>query len=267
MLRDLDLAEASAAPAAPAVTDDTVAVWNAFYTAGGLTDWELLPPKDLSAAVALVLSRGARLRSAAEIGCGRGMRSLVAILNNPTLNDATFSLVGIDHSSAAVYAAGGLAFAAARGAPLPEPFGALVDTAVAIRPRPLLCADLRFEHADLFNWLSGHSERAFDLIVDWMCFHEVPPNMRGRYADLVARCCGQYFIVNTFSKEGSSVDDLGVVADGIIKYQLSQEDISDIFGEYFDIVEYYDVPEDLLPEVAPRDGIVAAKRTYILKRL
>ena len=62
----------------PVSTDHQVDEWDRFYTTGALTDWELLPPTDLSETLAALLAIDDSIERAIELGCGRGLRILTA---------------------------------------------------------------------------------------------------------------------------------------------------------------------------------------------
>jgi len=125
-------------------------------------------------------------------------------------------------------------------------------------------ADFLFAVADLFEWLpSGPS---VDLVVDWMCFHEMAPMSRKTYASLVAKKCRRYLAIKIFSTEGASGLRLPDALPGVRKYQFSRNDIEMVFGEYFEIEYVQSYPEDANPDVPHSDGIVAAKMAYLLKR-
>lgn len=248
----------------PVAIDHQVGEWNRFYTTGTLTDWELLPPTDLSETLAELLAIDNSLESAIEVGCGRGLRILAALLCFDALNNPAFHFVGVDHSPQAIHMAQAFARCLRSGERLPQPFDRCISTAVK-SCEIALRAQVEFVRADLFSWLSA-MDRPVDLVLDWMCLHEIHPDERQQYVALVAKNCRKYFVLNTFSSEGSTIADLGNVGSHIRKYQLSPVELEALFGGEFEMIYCRLVPEDLAPPQRPSDGIVAAKSIHIMKR-
>ena len=239
--------------------------WNAFYRAGSLTDWEMLNPNDLRETLSAVVALSGGISTAIEIGSGRGLRTLAAILGAPGLNRAGFALRGVEHSDAAVRFAKAFSAVLARGEGLPPPFGDVIRKTQPKIGEPLR-AHVEFVCADLFAWLGDVGNAPAELVIDWMCLHEILPELRPAYAELIAAKCERYFVLNTFSVEGATLTDLGCVGAKIQKFQLSRAEIEDLFGHSFRIVSVRLIPEDLDPHPRPSDGIVAAKCIYVLER-
>ena len=251
-------------PRGPAVPDHQAAEWDRFYAPGQLTDWELLPATDLCETLATLLAIDKSLQSAIEVGCGRGLRTLTSLLCLDELNNPAFQLTGLDHSPQAIHMAQAFTQRLQAGEQLHQPFCDFISAAV--KPGPIsLRARVEFVRADLFSWLSALNHPA-DLVLDWMCLHEIHPDERQAYAKLVGKACRKYFVLNTFSSTGSTVADLGYVGSRIRKYQLSRAELDDLFGPEFETIYCRLVPEDLAPLQKPSDGIVAAKCIYIMKR-
>jgi hypothetical protein len=242
--------------------EDASARWDAMYRGAPLTDWELIPPSDMRDVVDGVLPLET-MRSAIEIGCGRGMRALALMLSSPKLNRPDFAYTGLDQCPAAIAVAQQLASAAAEERPLPEPYRRLLTPSVPVAGLRLM-ANVQYVTSDLFDWLEARPP--VDLVVDWMCFHEIPIALRQEYARLVASVCHGFFVVNLFSSEGASVSDLGDVA-GCPKFQFSEEEVLAIFGRDFELMHVRQFQEDLDPVPRPSDGIVAAKRAYVFRRV
>lgn len=239
-------------------------IFDAEYSRPGLTDWEMLPLRNLGEVLSRLGPELASLRTAVEIGCGRGLRSLATLSTVEAFARADFSYWGIDLSALAIRTARMLAEQLALGHTVPEPFEGVLGRAALGWNRPLQ-AGAGFLCADLFEWLPVQPRGAFDLVIDWMCYHEIEPQDRAAYAASVARSCRRYFVINMFSREGSSASDLGLVA-GLQKFQHSEADVRAVFGPHFEIIDWVQFPEDLDPHPRPTDGMVAAKRAYIMRR-
>jgi len=107
----------------------------------------------------------------------------------------------------------------------------------------------------------------YDLVIDWMCFHEVPKANWGAYAELINRICKKWFVLNVFSRTGSGqLIGLPPAAPFVPRHQLSLEDIKGLFQEFI-ICEPWgsrDYPEDL--NTCGDEEPIAAKYACILKR-
>lgn len=239
--------------------------WDKLYQKDGLTDWELLPPEDLINTLSSAISRYGLPETAIDVGCGRGLRILATILGLKSLNTESFRLRGVDHSRTAIATASTFATLLRQQEPIPEPFATHMSSVALSSTGPLRAA-VKFEAADLFDWLRDASGLPVDLVIDWMCLHEIPRDERPLYAQLLTRACKRLLVLNTFSVEGSTVSDLGCIGERIPKYQLSRHDILALFGKSFSIVSTRLVPEDLNPATKPSDQIIAAKSIYMMVR-
>ncbi len=241
-----------------------VEMWNRAYATRNCTNWELLPLCDLRDFVRDSIPAKGNIRSALELGCGRGLRALVAMLDVSALGFDDISYTGIDVSKNAIRMARQILedITAGRRSSV---FLERMDKCFPERPSGLKPA-VSFQVADLFSWLES-SDDDYDLIIDWMCFHELPPEYRTQYAELVAQRCSTYFILKCFSTEGSTQGELSEAVPGVPKYMLSEAEIVSIFEPSFRVVRIVDYSEDIHPEVIPTDGVVAAKRAYLFERL
>jgi SAM-dependent methyltransferase len=237
--------------------------WDNEYARATLTDWEQIPVADLSDVLLHIGPPLGEVTSAAEIGCGRGLRSLAMLNRIEELDRSDFRVWGVDQSGVAIDAARSLRSKLIAGRSLECPYEKTIERWIGPQAS-VRSSRVEFVHADLFGWLP-EQKRTFDLVIDWMCFHEVDEQRWAEYSQAVARVCSRHFVVNLFSKEGSSLQDLGEVA-GMRKYQFSEADVREIFGRWFDIEHFVEFPEALHPEPPPSDGIVAAKRAYVMVR-
>jgi hypothetical protein len=239
--------------------------WEAAYKSSDPTNWELLPLTDLRD---FLNDSGINLAStvnALEIGCGRALRTFVALLSIPSLNRSGFSITGFDVSAQAIAVANQISLQLKENSALEFPFRRQILSAVVANPPRRLHAQLKFvQHNVLFDTVTF--DTSYDLVIDWMCFHDLAPEHRQAYAAFVCRRCSGYFVIKAFSLELSSVKELGDAVPGFQKRLISVDDVRQTFGAAFEILRTVDHPEDLNPCPAPADGIIAAKRTYLLKR-
>ena len=239
--------------------------WDDAYIKFAVTNWERNDLHDLADFIRECGISGERATKILDVGCGRGMRGLLALLGNPGLNVPGTRYVGVDFSGAAIAAA---VASAARWRRRIDAHGQLEEIALATRASAIqgepLRAHVDFVCEDLGTYLGRH-ERQYQLVVDWMCLHEMPPQNRRRYCQLLGACSNKYLIVNSFSRELSTVADLGVAVPGVRKYQLATPAIGSLFPD-FRIVKTKDYPEDLTPSSIITDGIVAGKRAHHLVR-
>jgi SAM-dependent methyltransferase len=237
--------------------------WDEQYRLAGLRDWELLPATNLGDVVLTIPDLQA-VSNIVELGCGRGLRSLVMVLTTEAINRRDVHVHAIDHSPSAIQQACMFLRLVNQGTAIPPPFDRVLLPALMNQTQPEIRAEVSFECVDIFYWLPRQSPKSVDLLIDWMCFHEIDPQMWEEYASLVGNVCRKYFLLNTFSVEGATVIGLGQVA-GANKYQHSEQQLLRLFGAKFEIVAVINYAEDLNPIPRPSDGLVAAKRTYLFR--
>ncbi len=200
-----------------------------------------------------------------DAGCGRGVRGLLALLENPSLNLPSVRYTGVDFSRAAINAG---TDSASRWCRRVDARGELEEIATAtLAPsflRRRIEANAEFVCENLDTFLGAHASQ-YDLVIDWMCLHEVPPHLRDGYCHRLGRCSTNGLIINAFSRDLSTVDKLTDAVPGVRKYQLSTDDIRALFPDFV-IVSTKDYEEKLLPPTGVTDGIVAAKRAHYLTR-
>jgi len=103
---------------------------------------------------------------------------------------------------------------------------------------------VKFEALD-FNKLSELKER-FDFVLEWAIIHFIPYEKRKKYVEEIANLLnpqGKYvsacFNVQcpVFGKAGERVRDSGKSAPGLKHYFSTQEEIKNLFGPFFHIIE------------------------------
>jgi hypothetical protein len=223
----------------------------------------MLPPHDLQKFLLNHCVGIEQLGTILSIGCGRGRRDVIALSGIPELNRTSLTYTGIDISAIAVEQANDLFAASAAGEAM-SGTRKLIKNGDSMR-LPQLQVRYQLVHADVIEYLENGDK--YDAIIDWMCLHDLEVGLRRTYADLIKNSCAQYYILKTFSKEGSSIEDLGFVGEGIKKAQLSEGEIREMFGPEFEIAAFQQDEEELNPDPPPPDRIIAAKRAYFMRRI
>ncbi len=232
-------------------SSDLTMQWDDYYRSAAQTPWEMIDFSDLPSFLKACELPLDRLASMASVGCGRGHRDLAMLREVAAFNRTAFSYLGVDISSVAIAQARQL-FGGASHA---------TDARVAQQPK-LDCA-WAFQHADLFEF---QPSRRFDLVLDWMCLHDIERDRLPDYAARLAALSREYLVIKAFSQEGSSVARLGLLGRDIQKEKIAEDDVLRLFGDQFEILFIQQYEEDLDPVPRPPDGIVAAKRAYVLRR-
>lgn len=226
--------------------------WNDYYRTPVSTPWEMIDFRDLPSflrASKLPLKQATSLIS---IGCGRGHRDLEMLREIDEFNSAEFFYSGVDISSVAIAQAKNLFGAASNAAKM------LSDKQAALK------CQWEFIHADLFEF---DADRTYEIVLDWMCMHDIEREHLPEYARKVAALARDVLVLKVFSEEGSSVENLGLLGRDIQKLKISSADVLDLYGDQFEIAFVQEYEENLNPEPRPQDGIEAAKRAYVLRRL
>ena len=231
----------------------------------GPTPWEQLPCNRESLFVKEILSQVKldQVHSILDIGCGRGYGVLTMLLDNPDLNRDDVKVLGIDFASNAVRDAKALLeIVKAKTEPWPTNEGFPKKR----EDRDLRCV-VEFCELDILSREGSDVLTEYDLVIDWMCFHEVPKANWGAYAELINRICKKWFVLNVFSRTGSGqLIGLPPAAPFVPRHQLSLEDIKGIFQDFI-ICEPWgirDYPEYL--NTCGDEEPIAAKYACILKR-
>lgn len=243
--------------------------WRSAYTnateRNEKTDWEKIEPHDLLdflAEHAGIDIRAIQPTSILEIGCGRGERMFEALELNATrkrlnINRSDVSILGVDIAENAVRAARKRI----------SDYGAKANDRDSqesqIEMEKISCSII-FEDCD---FLTYRSEKKFDMVIDWMCFHEIYPAYRAHYIDNINRLCSDILVLKVFdTPDAGQRCDLPQICGKIPKWQYSRNDIERLFGEFFSIEADYYYKELAAPTVMHSDGKEAAKRAYLLRK-
>jgi hypothetical protein len=240
--------------------------WNNHYESvirsGTLADWEKLPNDNLKRFLEEpCLINFDKVSTALEVGCGRGFRSLAFAFG--LLNRDGVSVYALDVASAAVDYANAYLGELTLDTPCQHPgqvcdrFKSGLPKAGAIRCRTTFRA-FDFLGDDLPQ---GWPKR-FDLVVDWMCLHEIAEDMLTEYAKRLSEVAERFLVVCAFAEEASE-EQLRCTISGVRKQKYSREDIARLFPA-FDVVFTRDYEADEHPEPLHEDGRIAPKRAYIL---
>ena len=231
---------------------DVAMQWDDYYRDPAPTPWEMIDFQDLPSFLRSSELPLDQLTSMVSVGCGRGRRDLEMLCSIDDFNQPSFSYLGIDISCVGFAQAKQL-FEHAAGR----------DGQQAAQEPPLRCR-WEFINADIFAFDPGST---FDVVLDWMCLHDIARERIHDYAAKVMAMANDLLILKTFSEEGSSVGRLNGLSPFIQKEKLSEDDVRALFGEQFEILFIQQFEEDLDPNPRPPDGIVAAKRAYVLRRV
>ncbi len=141
--------------------------------------------------------------SALDLGCGTGVKSIYLVKKG-------FKVTGIDISEVAIKYA--------------------KENAQNAKVK------VNFIVADVTD-LSFLKDRRFDFVLDWANFHGVPKNKREKYINGIVKHTkkGSIFLLRCFSKDKTQKEFI-IRSMGTI-YLFSEEDIKNLFGKYFKILE------------------------------
>jgi len=205
--------------------------WDEFYdNLRSVAPWEELPKNEM--ALALLrwgINKQARIL---VVGCGRAGKTVEAAKNGYS------SLMGIDISRLAITAA--------------------IETANRER------LNIQFLVEDFLSPSRDLQGRKFDVVVDWLCFHNMPASLHPQYIRTLECIAPSSYLLRCFSKRDTEADRLnGSTYKGISKYFYSSEEIETIFGRLFQIIGTYSEKEDTNQPAL--DGKIAAKDEYFMQ--
>jgi SAM-dependent methyltransferase len=228
--------------------------WADHYSRHLKTDWEKIPLDDLANFVESSGVRKKDVKTVLDIGCGRGFRDIV--LATRCFNRSEVKMFGVDVAKHAIDDAKTC---------LQEIIeGNICERLANYLPKACrLQCTLTFEVANFLHSLPWSNPASFDLVIDWMCFHEVRPIFRKQYIEKVNNITKNYYILCAFSKERNTQKQLQPVVKNVEKYQFSEDDIKHLFSE-FSIVNICQYEECFEPPEPHTNGIVAAKRAYLM---
>jgi SAM-dependent methyltransferase len=246
----------------------TQGAWNAAYELDGFSNWEMLPLDDLTEFLSATQINWSRIKTIVDLGCGRGLRDFILLLKNPELNRSEVTLMGIDFSQKAIETARQFHASLDSGGSRPNTLAQALRSVGLPDERLALYAQTHFECKDILSAdLEGRiAVPTFDLVIDWMCFHEIPFDRHQEYIERIAEICAKFLVLNVFSRHGSSLEFLPPAVQDVDKHQFSDSEIAKSFAPYFEILKMKSYPEDLHPIPTPTDKVVAAKKAYLMTR-
>lgn len=236
-----------------------IRAWDQSYESAGAdtaTAWEMNALDDLALFVKRSRLRTTLISSILEIGCGRGLRALILLLGCPQLNVPSLRYRGLDASRTAIRYANTYLEELGNGT-VPRFLAPYLESA------PTINCDIGFTQGDVFR-PGPILESSYDLVIDWMCFHELPQQPEA-YAELVGGLTNTFFILKAFEADHSSLPVLRPIIPNVPKRQFSTRQVSDLFRDYQLLYSELEC-ENLNPEPQPADEVVAAKRAYLFAK-
>jgi len=124
---------------------------------------------------------------------------------------------------------------------------------------PKINCSIKFMEKDI---LTGFSNEKYDLVVDWMCFHELPPNDRRSYVEIINDVCSNSVVVTVFHKDDNysfQPTEFRDVAGKIKKYRFTAEELSNCFAPHFSRLPQMDKTYPPIDKEIHTDGKVFPK--------
>ncbi len=216
-----------------------------------VTPWEYIKPTDLADAFVEFQLNPWKISSILEIGCGRGQRLMHLLAKVPALNRRDVSILAIDVAEKAIEGA---------NAVLQEENRQREESGLS----KLQCG-IRFLCEDVVNLPIFAKSQKYDLIIDWMCFHELYPASVNDYEKIIADAARKFLLIKTFSEEGNKGIDLGFVVPDVRKKKFTEQSLLHNLGaNNFTLMrtKYHERNEG----AGHPDGAEAAKMTCLLVR-
>lgn len=220
-----------------------------------LPPWAQIHPEDLASFLPHSGIPLASIRSILDLGSGGGIRIIHAIARNPELNRRDLHVTCVDFAMPAVMWGVDLWRRVRSGMPVPE---------LRLSEPVIPCWSMAFLDENVHALPLEIFERKFDLVIDWMLLHGMHPERAKRHARVIERLAPKYFMLKSFSKEGSTKEFLSEAVGGVVKAQRSRQEVEELFGPRFQLLgEPRPCAEDL--EAQHSDGHVAAKMEYCFR--
>jgi SAM-dependent methyltransferase len=221
-------------------------------------DWEKLPLDDLYEFLAEQRANPQQIQTILEIGCGSGLRLLHALLRYEGFNRSDLRVVAVDFAPSAIARAEKMLAQFRAGKP-----------ANGVHPSfPSGVLAPKFECKDWNELAADPALPRFDLVLDWMCFHEQRRDVRDRYERFINGVCAKLFAIKLFSIEGrESVKSLGAVCPNVPMHAFSGEEMTKRFGAFHNVgMAAYAEDPDPRPRHTLGHKAVHAKRAYLFVR-
>ncbi|MBN3909341.1 MAG: class I SAM-dependent methyltransferase [Nostoc sp. NMS1] len=226
------------------------------------TDWEELPLDYQSKFVSKEMDgcNWSEIKNILDIGCGRGYGTLTMLLNEERLNRPDVNVLGIDIASNAIEDANKLL----QSIKLGETYPNLTGFPVKKNDVQLRC-NIEFKQCDILDDSIQGLLSEFDLVIDWMCFHELPKADWDKYVLFLEKICKKWLVLNVFTMdEGITMYGLDPVAMYIPKHQFTQSAIREDLFRNFLYIGSLDYEEDSKPQSS--GSPIAAKRAYLMRK-
>lgn len=256
--------------------------WNILYELEPLkfTDWELIEPENLKHYIDYTFIEMNEIVSILEIGCGRGFRILSLILLDNEVNRIGVNIKCIDYSENAIKFANKM-LKELQGGKFPEAFKVYCEVYGGIISKdlkdlinenkvPSIKCNIEFIKQDVFE---GFENEVFDLVIDWMCFHEIAVAQRDEYAQILSKVSGKLYILTVFykdDKECSEIkypeDELKKIGGNITKHRFTIEQLTEIFKEFHHI-DFQNKIHHPMNVYAHSDGKEFPKITILMSNL
>ena len=183
------------------------------------------------------------------------------VLNEPGLNKTGTKILGIDIASNAISEANDLLnkiINQNRINDIPEYFPVKVDSAE-------IKSEIEFKCCDILDDSARRQLTEYDLVIDWMCFHELPKANWSDYVKLIEKICANWFILNVFIlNDEMEMHGLEPVAQHVPKHQISDGTIRQDLFKNFEYIDSYYYKENLANQSFSTP--IAAKRAYLFSK-
>ncbi len=251
--------------------------WDEKYAQNKLMDWELIDPENMKNYINSISINKQKINRILEYGCGRGFRVLSWVLLDPDINREDVYIKCIDISNEAIKDAK-RNLEQLKNNKFPDDFVALTNVEINNKKIvsnqfvsmvndgdvPEIKCKIEFVNKDLFSGFPA--EEKYDLVIDWMCFHELAVEYRRDYVKITDEVCENYYMLTVFCKDTCDlpIEEFKQVADGIPKYMFSCQEIRQYFGIIFDQISAFDVYYPSIRDKVHSDGMVFPKKSYFM---
>ncbi len=245
--------------------------WNDVYKKYALTDWELIEPENLYQYINKTSLNKRKIKKITEFGCGRGIRILSLVLLDNEINREDVSIKCIDISAKAISDAEAV-YSQLKEKEIPDIFNELSSRGHLSKEFenllkegiPDIKCTIEFVNTDLFMGFAADEKT--DLLIDWMCFHEIPVESRAEYIRIAENLCENYFILTVFCSDDCTfpIEEFKPVDGHIQKHMFSCAEIEQYFSNSFIQIPSYRCFYPGNSEKIHSDGMIFPKKTYFM---